>query len=84
MRTVAMDAILSTTGQITLPKSLRDRLHLNAGDRVGFRIDADGTVRMLPKTRSVRDLKGCLPRPTAPVSLEDMDRAIAAGAAEKG
>lgn len=79
-----MDAILSATGQITLPKSLRDRLHLNAGDRVGFRIDADGTVRIIPKTRSVRDLKGCLPRPAAPVSLEDMDRAIAAGATDSG
>lgn len=84
MGTAAMDAILSTTGQITLPQTVRERLHLHAGDRIGFRIDADGTVRIIPKTRSVRDLKGCLPRPAAPVSLEDMDRAIAAGAAEKG
>ncbi|WP_299439569.1 AbrB/MazE/SpoVT family DNA-binding domain-containing protein [uncultured Rhodospira sp.] len=79
-----MHATLSSKGQITVPKALRDRLRLSPGDRVAFVLDDDGSVRIVPKPNSVRDLKGCLPRPAAPVSLEDMDRAIADGAASEG
>lgn len=79
-----MQATLTSKGQITVPKALRDRLHLSPGDRLAFVIDNDGSVRILPKRRSVRDLKGSLPRPAAPVSLEDMERAIADGAASEG
>lgn len=68
-----MDAILSSAGRITLPKAVRDRLHLSAGDRLAVVVEADGSVRLRPKTHSVRDLKGSLPRPAAPVSLEHMD-----------
>jgi AbrB family looped-hinge helix DNA binding protein len=78
-----MDATLNSTGQITLPKAVRERLHLGAGDRVTFVIEGDGAVRLVPKRGSVRTLKGVLPRPAVPVSLDDMERAIHQGAAGK-
>jgi AbrB family looped-hinge helix DNA binding protein len=71
---------LTSKGQFTLPKALRDKLHLSAGDRIEFVIDEDGSVRLLVKRESIRRLKGMLPKPRRPVSLEDMERAIEQGA----
>jgi AbrB family looped-hinge helix DNA binding protein len=71
-----MLATLTSKGQITLPKAIRDRLHLRAGDKVEFLVDANGRVELLPLTAAVTQLKGMVPRPERPVSLEDMEAAI--------
>lgn len=75
-----MSTTLTSKGQVTIPKAVRDQLHLKPGDRVEFVVEADGSVRMLTVTASVRDLKGMAPPPATPLSLDDMDRAIAKGA----
>jgi AbrB family looped-hinge helix DNA binding protein len=75
-----MEATLTSKGQITIPKDVRDALHLRPGDRLDFVVQADGTVRMLPITGSVKRLKGMLPKPSRALSLEEMDAAIAKGA----
>jgi AbrB family looped-hinge helix DNA binding protein len=72
-----MLATLTSKGQVTIPKQARDRLKLDTGDRVEFIIDDDGRLFILPVTRSVKTLKGMLPKPASPVSLEEMDEAIA-------
>jgi len=74
-----MQATITSKGQITLPKALRDRLHLTAGDRVEFILEENNQVRMVPRTTSITRLKGMLPKPQRPVSLEEMAEAIAAG-----
>lgn len=74
-----MQATVTSKGQITLPKALRDYLHLAAGDRVEFILEKGNVVRMIPRTTSVTRLKGMLPKPMRPVSLEEMAEAIAAG-----
>ena len=74
-----MQATVTSKGQITLPKVLRDRLHLSAGDRVEFILEENDVVRMVPRTTSIRRLKGMLPKPERPVSLEEMEEAIASG-----
>jgi AbrB family looped-hinge helix DNA binding protein len=71
-----MEATLTSKGQITIPKNVRDALQLRAGDRLDFIVQADGTVRVLPVKGSVRSLKGALPKLARPVTLEDMERAI--------
>lgn len=78
-----MQAIITSKGQITLPKALRERLHLAPGDRVEFIVDDNDVVRMVPRTTSVTRLKGMLPKPERSVSLEEMDAAIGAGATER-
>ena len=78
-----MQATITSKGQITLPKALRDQLHLSAGDQIEFIMEENGTVRMLPRLASIKDLKGMLPKPEQPVSLEEMDAAIAAAVSEK-
>ncbi|HFE37602.1 MAG TPA: AbrB/MazE/SpoVT family DNA-binding domain-containing protein [Gammaproteobacteria bacterium] len=73
-----MQATITSKGQITLPKALREQLHLVSGDRVEFIIDKSNIVRMLPRKASVTNLKGMLPKPDKPVTLEEMEAAIAA------
>jgi len=70
---------LTSKGQITLPKEIRDRLNLHAGDRLNFAMDPDGTIRIIPLTTSIRELKGILPAPERPITLEEMDEAIVKG-----
>lgn len=52
---------------------------LSAGDRVDFIRMEDGHYAVVPVSHSIRSLKGIVPRPDRPVSLEDMQKAIAAG-----
>jgi antitoxin PrlF len=68
-------ATLTSKGQTTIPKNVRDHLRLQAGDRIEF-VLADNAVILRPATRKVTDLKGFLPKPAKPVSLDDMDAAI--------
>ena len=70
-------ATLTTKGQITLPKAIRDLLRLDAGDRVDFIVKDDGTVVLRPATADVRDLKGLLHRKgIKPLSVEAMNAII--------
>ncbi len=71
-----MQSTLSSKGQITLPKRIRERLHLQTGDRVEFIVADDGRVELVPVTSPVTRLKGMLPAPDVPVTLEEMDAAI--------
>ena len=71
-----MRATITSKGQITLPKALRDELHLEPGDRVEFIVEVDGGVRMIPRKASVKQLKGMLPKPKRPITLEEMEAAI--------
>jgi antitoxin PrlF len=46
-----MESALSTKGQATIRKAIRDHVHLGPGDRVKFFIHPDGSVVILPKIR---------------------------------
>jgi AbrB family looped-hinge helix DNA binding protein len=70
-------ATLTSKGQITLPKPIRDRLRLAAGDRVDFVVQDDGTVVLRPVTVDVRELRGLLHRKgRKPLSVEAMNAVI--------
>ena len=79
-----MQATITSKGQVTVPKSIRDRLHLKPGDKIDFVLEEDGGLRVTPVTASVTQLKGMVPRPGFPVSVEQMDEAIARTAVRKG
>ncbi|MBK5298544.1 MAG: AbrB/MazE/SpoVT family DNA-binding domain-containing protein [Vicinamibacteria bacterium] len=70
-------ATLSSKGQITLPRQVRQALGVTTGDRVAFTVEASGEIRVRAATDDVRSLKGLLPRPRRAVSLAEMDAAIA-------
>lgn len=76
------EATLTSKGQITLPIEVRQALGLRAGSRVDFVRTPDGSYELIPATGSVRALRGLLARPGDPVTLEQMQEAVAEGAAE--
>lgn len=69
-------ATLTSKGQVTLPKSVRDRLGVQTGDRVEF-IETSAGFLILPVKRELAEIKGIVPRTRKPVTVEDMNRAIA-------
>jgi len=74
-------ATVTSKGQITIPAEVRNKLGLDAGDRVQFIETGEKEFSIVPATESVRELKGIFRgRRAKPVSLEEMDRAIARGA----
>lgn len=77
------ESTVTSKGQTTLPRSVRSALGLQPGDKVRYVI-LHGEVRLL-RARPLVSLAGLLRREDAtPVSLEQMDEAIAAAAAGGG
>ena len=70
-------ATLTSKGQITLPKAIRELLRLDTGDTVDFIVGENGDVQVRSGRYDVRDLRGLLREPgRKPVSLQAMDEAI--------
>lgn len=68
-------ATLTSKGQTTIPKDVREHLRLQPGDRLEF-VVKDNLVILRPATRKISDLKGFLSRPAKALSLREMDKAI--------
>lgn len=75
-----MESAITSKGQATIPKAIRDHLGVKPGDRVKFFVHPDGSVVLLPKLPA-RALRGMLQRNQPTVSIEEMNEAIAEGAA---
>jgi antitoxin PrlF len=71
-------ATLTTKGQVTIPKAVREHLGVDTGDRLSFVVQEDGAVLVRPISRHVRELGGLLHRPgRRPVSIRAMEQGIA-------
>ena len=72
-----MFATLTSKGQITLPKEIRERLGLDAGSMLDFQILADNTITARPVKPDARRIRGLLKSPHAtPPTVEQMDEAV--------
>jgi antitoxin PrlF len=72
-----MFATLTSKGQITLPKEIRERLGLDAGSMLDFQILADNTITARPVKPDARRIRGLLESPHAtPLTVEQMDEAV--------
>lgn len=76
-------ATMTSKGQITIPKEIRDSLRLKPGDQVDFVQGADGIVRLRPLTRSIMELFGILKWDGPPVTVEQMNEAIRQAVVER-
>jgi len=76
-----MESAITVKGQATIPKAIREHLGLKPGDRVKFFVHPDGSVVLLPK-RPVSALRGIVGPRRKPVTIKEMNEAVAAGAAE--
>jgi antitoxin PrlF len=75
-------ATVTSKGQITIPVKVRKALGLKPGVRVDFYEIEPGEFVLRPKTASIRDLEGCVPRLDYVPTIEEMNEAILEGAAE--
>jgi len=74
---------VTSKGQATIPKEIREHLGLRPGSRVKFFIHPNGSVVLLPEL-PVTALRGMLHRPVQqPVTIEEMHEAVVAGAAKR-
>jgi len=74
-------ATLTSKGQITIPKAVRDVLKVRPGDRLAFRIRDDGSVVVEPETIDLMSLAGSMRPRVKGVTIEDMNEAIGRAAA---
>ena len=76
-------ATLTSKGQLTVPKAVRDALGLAAGDRVQF-VEQDGGFRLIAATRDARELKGMFAgRRKKAATLEEIKASAARGAVRR-
>ena len=71
---------ITIKGRVTLPRGVRDSLAVKAGDKVRYVI-LDGGALIMP-VRPTSRLFGSMKYDGPPVSLEEMEDAIAEGAVE--
>jgi antitoxin PrlF len=69
-------ATMTSKGQITIPVKVRKALGLKPGVRIDFYEVEDGEYAFRPKTGSIMDMRGCLPKPDHPISIEEMNQAV--------
>jgi antitoxin PrlF len=76
-------ATLTTKGQLTLPKEIRDDLALKPGDKVEF-IKIGNRYHLIPRNKRISDFAGILGNPLGrTVSVEEMNEAVREEAAER-
>lgn len=78
---VIMSALISTItskGQVTIPKNVRDSLHLFSGDKVEFIRNESNEIIIKPLTKKSADVAGMLSkyRKDHPVAIEEMDKCV--------
>jgi AbrB family looped-hinge helix DNA binding protein len=59
---MSTESTLTSKGQTTIPKDIRNSLGMKPGDRMTFTLLPDGVVLMRVKNRSVMGLAGSLHR----------------------
>jgi AbrB family looped-hinge helix DNA binding protein len=70
-------ATLTTKGQVTVPKAIREQLHLRAGDRIDFIVNESGEAVIRRVSCEAKEIRGILAhRGSTPITIEQMDEAV--------
>jgi AbrB family looped-hinge helix DNA binding protein len=67
---------ITSKGQITVPKVVREALAVHPGDTLAFLIHDDGTVTVEAETVDLLQLRGAVRPGRRGVTVEDMNEAI--------
>ena len=73
---------MTSKGQVTVPKDVREDLGLEAGTKVAFVRIGPGEYRLRAKTVNIMDLRGFANYDGPPISVEEMDQAVGRAVAE--
>ena len=68
-------AKLTSKGQITIPSEIRSQMQLSTGSKFEF-LNKGNFIIMLPVNKSVKDLKGLLPKPDKALSDNKLNETI--------
>ena len=72
---MSTDSTLTSKGQTTIPKAIRDRLQMKAGDKMTFTVMPDGVVLMRVKNKRLVDVAGLLHKKgRKPVAVDQLSR----------
>jgi AbrB family looped-hinge helix DNA binding protein len=77
------EATVTSKGQVTLPKEVRERLRIGEGDKVRFTVESGTQIVLARAEQSIRDLFGILGKPRRSATLDDMDEAVRQHAVER-
>lgn len=73
---------MSSKGQLTVPRALREQLNLRPGCQVDVRVDGEGRLILTPVLYEPEDfLARRPPAPSRVASIEEMEAGIRKGAA---
>jgi len=75
-------ATVTSKGQVTIPAEIRRKMRLHAGSKIDFIENKAGEMVIRSKTGDIGELYGFLKYGGAPLTIEQMDEAIAKGAVE--
>ena len=84
---VTATATMISKGQMTVPRVIRERLRIGAGDRLDFVVNDEGDVVVRPAKGDITLLRGLLAAPAAKrrnVTIADMEAAILGSHARRG
>ena len=82
VREVGGRATVTSKGQMTLPKAVRDQLGIVTGDQLDVSVEGKRIV-LIPKTLHLSDIYSILPARKRTVSLNEMEEAIERAATGK-
>ncbi len=75
-----LSSTVTSKGQVTVPKAIREHLRLKPGDRIDFIVGRTGNITMRAVDTDVRSLRGILKsKRKEPLSIEEMNEVIARG-----
>lgn len=70
-----LQSVMTSRGQITIPAEIREKLGLCSGNKLEFLLKDDQII-ILPINRSIRTLKGMLPKPENTLTCDEMNEII--------
>ena len=70
-----LQSTITSKGQITIPAVIREKLHLSSGNKLEFFFKDDYMI-IVPVNKSIRELKGILPKPDISLSCNEMNQII--------
>ena len=72
--------MVTSKGQVTIPKEVRESLRLRSGQKIQFVLDEGERATIAPEPTKLADLAGVLGKPPRSATPEEMDEAIRQGA----
>lgn len=81
--TMAFETTVTSQGQVTIPKHIRERLNVRAGGKLRLVLESDDRVVMTPADLSVRRLFGILGKPPRRATIAEMGEAASRGAVKR-